>query len=130
MFPLNRSPDFAVPMSPSPSHMRFCDAVTNARPFCTAYSCGAVADFHRLPVHSACVCLVVDTFLCWNPVPVGMFDLPHFRDAVRNRNHFLWSITARDHNMNMRRTVLEAANHILNRKITVTQNVIQLIENN
>src|SRR5439155_6271315 len=32
-----------------------CDAVANTRLFCTAYSCGAVADFHRLPVHSACV---------------------------------------------------------------------------
>src|SRR6266498_3056816 len=112
-----------------PTSGYFAEAVTNAGDCRAAYSCGAVTDSHRLPVHSASF-LKINSFLGWYPVTVRMFDIAHFRDAIRNRNDFVRSVPSRQHNVHMRRTRTQNPNHIVDRNVTVAQNVIELVENN
>src|SRR5215475_14069365 len=90
----------------------------------TAYSCGAVADFHRLPVHSARSLLKVDPFLGRNSFPVRMLDLAHLRYAICGRDEFVRCVATGQHNMHMRWPCLQTPNDFIGRDVPVTQNVI------
>src|SRR5438132_9461092 len=106
-----------------------------------AHSCGAVTDFHRLPVHSAAFSvplrmvsnprsipwsrrnpereLEIDSLLGRYSCAIRMLHITHFRNAIGDRHDLVRSISSRQYNVHVPGTRLKSADDFLYRNVAV-----------
>src|ERR1700752_1933519 len=102
-----------------------------------AYSCGAVADFHRasrsslqrIVILPSPLLLKLNSLLGGNALLKRMLDLPHLGYKIGNLNDFRFGIAPGKNHMKHGRLILKKLDNIRDRQKVVTERVVDFVQN-